>query len=204
MTEGVVVPDGVAAPDSDLPTSEAPAPTVKPRGVALAVLGLVAVLLIVLDQVSKQLSLSYLTGREPLRLLGGAVYLNLTRNSGAAFSIGGGYTWVFPIIAVVVVSGIIWLARRLRSVPWAIAFGLVIGGAIGNLIDRLFRDPGFMRGQVVDMISLFDPAGRVFPAGAIFNVADSALFCGIVLAIILESTGRHRDGSRAVRDRAAA
>jgi len=163
---------------------------------ALAVLAAVPVVVVVLDQWAKQASIAHLTGAAPLRLLGGAVYLNLTRNSGAAFSIGGNYTFVFPIIAVVVLSGIVYLSRRLRSLPWAISFGLIVGGALGNLADRLFRPPGVLRGQVVDMISLFDPAGRFFPPGAIFNVADSALFCGVVLAILLELTGRHRDGTR--------
>ena len=86
-----------------------------------------------------------------------------------------------------------WLARQLRSLPWAVAMGLVLGGALGNLIDRLFRAPGPLVGHVVDFISLLAPAGQRF---AIFNAADSALFCGVVLAIFLEITGRRRDGTR--------
>ena len=168
----------------------------RPSRRALAVLSAVPVLVVGLDQIVKQLSLTHLTGSPPVRLLGGAIYLNLTRNSGAAFSMGGNYTYLFPIIAVLVVAGIIWLSRRLRSVGWAVSFGLIVGGAVGNLIDRLFRAPGVFRGQVVDMISLFDPDGRAYPIPAIFNIADSALFCGVVLAIILELTGRRRDGTR--------
>jgi signal peptidase II len=159
---------------------------------ALAVLCGVPVLVLILDQWSKQAAIDH--------LLGGAVYLTLTRNNGAAYSIGGDFTAVFPIIAIVVVGGIIWLSRRLRSVPWGLAFGLIIGGALGNLIDRLFREPGVLRGEVVDMISLFDRNGHFFPPGAIFNLADSALFCGVVLAILLELTGRRRDGSRRLPD----
>jgi signal peptidase II len=168
----------------------------RPSPLAVAVLAAVPVLVVVLDQIVKQLSLTHLTGSAPVRLLGGAIYLNLTRNSGAAFSMGGNYTYVFPVIAVLVIGGIVWLSRRLRSVGWAVSFGLIVGGAIGNLVDRLFRAPGVFRGQVVDMISLFDPDGRAYPIPAIFNVADSALFCGVVLAIILEFTGRRRDGTR--------
>jgi signal peptidase II len=157
---------------------------------------LVAVALgaIVLDQVSKYLAVARLTDRDPVRLLGGAVYLLLTRNSGAAFSLGRGHTFVFPAIAIVVVAWIGWMARRLRSVPWAIALGLVLGGALGNLVDRIFRAPGPFVGHVVDFISVFDAHGQGFP---VFNLADSALTIGVALAILLELTGRHRDGTRA-------
>jgi signal peptidase II len=192
MTEGVAVPeraDSVQTPEA-----------VRPSWRAVAVFAAVPVLVVVLDQIVKQLSLSHLAGSAPVKLLGGVVYLNLTRNSGAAYSLGVNMTYIFPIVAVAVIGVIGWLVRRLRSIPWGIALGLVVGGALGNLWDRLFRPPGVFRGQVVDMISLFDPAGRFFPPGAIFNIADSALFCGVVLALVLEFTGRRRDGTRASRE----
>ena len=173
-----------------------PAPPGGPaRRVAVGTLALVAVLAIGLDLAAKQLVLTHLSDGLPRRLLGGAIYLDLTRNSGAAFSIGTNLTVIFPIIAIGVIGFILVYARRLRSIPWAIAFGLVLGGAAGNLIDRLFRAPGPLRGHVVDFISVFGPYGERFP---IFNLADSALFCGVVLAILLEFTGRRRDGTRAV------
>jgi signal peptidase II len=153
-----------------------------------------------LDQWTKQLALSNLSDGSTVRLLGGAVYFDLTRNSGAAFSIGTDITFVFPLIALVVLGVIVWAARRLRSWPWALAMGLVLGGAMGNLLDRLFRAPGPLEGHVVDFISVFAPAGQAFP---IFNAADSALFCGVVLAIALEFTGFRRNGTR-VRPGAAA
>jgi len=121
------------------------------------------------------------------------VYLSLLRNSGAAFSLGSGYTWVFPLVTIAVVTWIAVLSRRLRSTPWALALGLVLGGALGNLIDRLFRAPGFLHGHVVDMVSLFGPYAQYF---AVFNVADSCLSVGVVLAVLLELTGRQRDGTR--------
>ncbi|MEJ3747731.1 signal peptidase II [Actinomycetes bacterium KLBMP 9797] len=145
------------------------------------------------DQGTKQLALSNLQDHEPVRLLGGAVYLTLTRNSGAAFSLGSDHTWVFTLVVAGVVAGISWLALRLRSMPWAIGLGLVLGGGLGNFLDRLFRAPGVFQGHVVDMVSLFDPYGQVWP---IFNLADSALVCGVLLAVILELTGRQRDGTR--------
>jgi len=113
-----------------------------PRGKALAVLAAAAPVVLLIDIVTKQLAVSGLENKEPVRLLGGAVYLLLVRNSGAAFSLGTGYTFVFPLITVAVVAWIGWTARKLRSVPWALALGLVLGGALGNLTDRIFRAPG--------------------------------------------------------------
>jgi signal peptidase II len=161
---------------------------------AVAVLAITAVLAVALDQVVKALSTHHLTEGDPVRILGGLIYLSLLRNGGAAFSFGTGVTWVFPLITVAVIGWIIWMGRRLRSVPWAIALGLVLGGALGNLIDRLFRAPGPFRGHVVDMLSLFTPYGKGF---AVFNIADSCLTVGVILAVLLELSGRQRDGSRA-------
>ncbi|GID93655.1 hypothetical protein Adi01nite_30670 [Amorphoplanes digitatis] len=159
----------------------------------LAVTALVAV---GLDQLVKELSTKGLTEGEPVRILGGLIYLSLLRNSGAAFSLGSGYTWVFPLVTLTVIGWITWMAVRLRSVPWAIALGLVLGGALGNLGDRVFRAPSPFQGHVVDMISMFGPYAEYF---AVFNVADACLSVGVVLAVLLELTGRQRDGSRMVR-----
>jgi signal peptidase II len=157
----------------------------------------VALAIIAADLVAKQLTVSILAHRDSVRLLGGAVYLLHVRNSGAAFSLGQGYTFIFPIVACVVVAWIIWMSRRVTSLSWAVALGLVLGGALGNLGDRIFRAPGPFVGHVVDMISVFADGGQRFP---VFNVADSALSVGVVLAVLLEFTGRRRDGSRVVKD----
>jgi signal peptidase II len=170
---------------------EQPSPRFAPRAVAL--LAGTAVIAVSLDQWTKHLSTENLEPREPVRILGGLIHLSLLRNSGAAFSFGSDYTWIFPLITLVVVGWIGFMASRLRSVPWALALGLVLGGALGNLIDRLFRAPAFLHGHVVDMISLFGPYGEYF---AVFNLADSCLSVGVVLAVLLELTGRQRDGSR--------
>jgi signal peptidase II len=148
---------------------------------------------VLLDQLTKQLAVAHLAGEAPVRLLGGALFLVHTTNSGAAFNIGSSYTWVFPLVGFAVMGWIGWMTRRLRSLPWAVALGLVLGGAAGNLVDRLLRAPGPFRGEVVDMISVFAPDGSVWP---VFNLADSSLVVGVVLAVGLELTGRHRDGSR--------
>ncbi|MEV4817322.1 signal peptidase II [Micromonospora tulbaghiae] len=180
-----------AAPPAGAGTTESGAGA--PRRKAVGLLLGVSLFSLLADLGTKQLALAELTGREPVSLLGGAVYLSLTRNSGAAWSIGSDHTWVFPIITFVVIGWIAWMALRLRSLPWAVSLGLVLGGALGNLIDRIFRAPGHFVGHVVDMISLFDPYGQVWP---VFNLADSSLVCGVVLAVFLELTGRQRDGSR--------
>jgi len=160
---------------------------------AVAALAVAALVIVLADVLTKYLVVAKLSDHPPVRLLGGAVYLTLTRNSGAAFSLGTHLTFVFPVVSLLVIGWIGWMARRLRSVPWAVALGLVLGGAVGNLGDRLFRAPGFLVGHVVDFISVFSPDGHYF---AIFNVADSALCCGVALAILLEVTGRRRDGTR--------
>nr|WP_307837780.1 signal peptidase II [Actinoplanes rishiriensis] len=173
-----------------------PGPKPRFRGPAVVLLGVTAMLGLALDQWTKWLSTENLTEGEPVRILGGLVYLSLLRNSGAAFSLGSSYTWVFPLITMVVVGWIAVMATRLRSMAWALALGLVLAGALGNLTDRLFRAPGVLHGHVVDMISVFGPYGEHF---AVFNIADSCLSVGVVLAVLLELTGRQRDGSRLTR-----
>jgi signal peptidase II len=168
------------------------APAVTRGPGAVIVLVAVAALVVLADLTTKQVALANLRENAPVRLLGGAVYLSLTRNSGAAFSLGSDYTFVFPMIAAAVVGWIVWMALRLRSVSWGLALGLVLGGALGNLVDRIFRAPGVGVGHVVDMISVFAPYGDAFP---VFNLADSALVVGVSLAVLLELTGRRRDGT---------
>jgi signal peptidase II len=157
----------------------------------------IAVAALVVDIITKVVVVAHLRPGDPVRLLGGAVYLSLTRNQGAAFNIGGtGYTAILAAVAAVVIIVIVRFARRLRSWQWAVALGLVVGGAGGNLTDRLFRAPGPLRGGVVDFISVFSPDGHPWP---IFNVADSCLVVGVIIAVLLELTGRRMDGTRAGR-----
>jgi len=184
-----VEPNDVAVPD----VASSRATRSRARPVALAVMATTAVFVLGLDVATKQLALTNLADGRSVKLLGGLLYLTLTYNSGAAFSIGGNYTVIFPIVTVVVVGGIVWLSRQLRSLPWALSLGLILGGAFGNLMDRVFREPGPLRGHVVDFLSFLNDSGQGF---AIFNLADSALVCGVVLAVLLELTGRRRDGTR--------
>ena len=169
----------------------AAAPARRPRTRLLLV---IAVAVLLLDLGSKLLVVATLDRGEDVRLLGGALHLTHARNTGAAFSFAEGFTVVFTLIAVAVAVVIVRAARRLFSRGWAVALGLVLGGAVGNLVDRVFRDPGFLRGGVVDFISVFAPGGDFFP---IFNVADSAITCGGILGVLLALRGIEFDGSRA-------
>jgi signal peptidase II len=171
---------------TSLPPAPGNPPPARPRTVAL--FALVAVAAFLLDLISKIVVVAELP-EEPgrrLRLLGGVFYLQQVRNSGAAFSLGTGYTVILTVVALVVAGVIIRAAKRMRSTGWAVALGLVLGGALGNLVDRLFRTPGPGRGWVVDWISLFGPDGAHWP---IFNLADSAIVCGALLAALLAVRG---------------
>lgn len=134
-----------------------------------------------LDLCSKLAVVAELENHAPVKVIGTWMELQVVRNSGAAFGIGGAMTIVFTVIAVAVVLVIVRLARRLYSAPWAIALGLLLGGALGNLTDRVFRTPGDLQGAVVDFISV-----RGF---SVMNLADWALFCGGVLVVFFSFRG---------------
>lgn len=158
-----------------------------------------AIAVTALDLVTKILVVANLPQPDDrVRLLGGAIYLQQIRNSGAAFSLGTGFTIILTAVAVIVALVLIRIAGRLRSVGWALAFGLILGGAVGNLIDRFFRSPGIGKGHVVDFVSVFGPDGERWP---IFNVADSGIVVGAVLAAVLAFAGIEFDGRRQTKTR---
>jgi signal peptidase II len=162
----------------------------------LSLFGITAFVIIVLDQVTKFWAQEYLlprrlSGEGPVELFGGFLKFTYAENTGAAFSIGTGITWVFTTIALVVVFVIFRYARKLGSLPWALSLGGLLGGAIGNLIDRMFRDPGPFQGFVVDFIQL--------PYWAIFNVADMAVVVSGASIAILLVRGFNIDGTRGVQ-----
>ena len=180
------------ATEEDPETGPGPAALGKPPRVLT--LAAVAAAVWAIDLKSKMLAVDHLEWRPPVRILDGLVYLQLVRNPGAAFGLATGMTWLLTLIAVGVVIAIVRVAERLRSRGWAVALGLVLGGALGNLTDRVFRYPGIFRGWVVDMISVFAPDGRVWP---VFNAADSAICTGGALLVLLALLGIELDGSRA-------
>ena len=137
----------------------------------------VAATVIVLDQVTKAIAVATLEGRVPIEVVGQWLRLTFVRNSGAAFSLAGSYTIVISALAVGVSFFIVRTARTLSSTWWAVVLGGVLGGALGNLIDRLFRSPGPLRGHVVDFLQIWG-----FPA--IFNVADMCITGAAILLVI--------------------
>lgn len=152
----------------------------------MVVLALAALVLLA-DQATKWLAVEQLTDRGRVDLIGELFGLRLTRNAGAAFSTATGATWILTAIAIVVVVVIVRMSRKLGSRGWAVALGLLLGGALGNLGDRLFRAPGFFRGHVVDFLEL--------PNWPIFNIADSCIVSAAVLIALLSLRGIGIDGS---------
>jgi signal peptidase II len=163
-----------------------------PRTRRVTVLAGVAAFVLAADIATKAVIVAHLRPDQPVHVLGNVLEFWLTRNPGAAFSVGTGETVVFTVIAFGVIVYIARTARKLYSVGWAIALGLLLGGAMGNLGDRIFRAPGLFRGYVVDWIGVVP---RYYP---IFNLADSAIVCGGILTVILAMRGFHLDGTRGV------
>jgi lipoprotein signal peptidase len=162
----------------------------------VGVLVAVAALVYAADVISKVIVVATLRENAPVRVIGSLLQLDYLRNPGAAFSLGAdGYTVVFTLIAAAVIVAILRMARTLASRPWAVALGLLLGGALGNLTDRIVRSPGPLRGWVVDWIQL--------PHWPVFNLADSAICCGGALMVLLTVMGLHPDGQSDRRSRGA-
>jgi signal peptidase II len=157
----------------------------------LLLLGVVALVLYALDQLAKYLVVTHLEQGQLVPVLGQLLQLHYVTNSGAAFSLASGFTWILSILAVGVIVFIVWFSRRIRSLGWAVVFGLVLGGAAGNLTDRLFREPGFGTGHVVDFLQIYG-----FPA--IFNFADAGIVAAMAIFLLLSLRGIGLDGSRTV------
>jgi signal peptidase II len=186
-------PEGQSSPEGNTSSESASTPARSRRahpGLVAALLGTAAVV-VLLDQLAKAWAVRALAGGRAIDLVGSLVQLRLFRNPGAAFSFATGTTWIFTIIATVVSVVIVRISRRLGSLWWALALGLLLGGAVGNLLDRLLREPGFARGHVVDFIDL----PRLF----VFNLADASITVAAVLIALLGLRGLSIDGT--VHDR---
>jgi signal peptidase II len=153
----------------------------------IAVLFAVATVAYALDLISKMIVVAKLEHHPPIEIIGDWLRFEAIRNAGAAFGFGEAFTVIFTMIAAAVIVVIARLARKLYSLPWAIALGLLLGGALGNLTDRIFRAPGVFEGAVVDFI-----APKHF---AVFNLADSAIVCGGILIVLLSFKGLDPDGT---------
>jgi len=160
------------------------------RSAAGAIVAILAALVLAADQFVKHLTIENLPLHEPVPVLGEFLQLYYIRNSGAAFSLGSEVTWIFSIALTVVAGVIVWKAFGLRSRLWAVVLGCLLGGVLGNLTDRLFREPGFFVGHVVDMISM------PWMMPAIFNVADIFIVTGMIAVALLVVLGLRFDGTR--------
>ena len=154
-------------------------PQAPPRRIRLLLS--VAAVVLTLDIVTKVLAVKLLPPGQPVSIIGDTVTWTLVRNSGAAFSMATGYTWLLTLIATGVVVGIFWMGRRLVSPWWAVGLGMILGGATGNLVDRFFRAPGPLQGHVVDFLSV-----GWWP---VFNVADPSVVGGAILLVVLSIFG---------------
>ena len=142
----------------------------------------VAWAIIGIDQAIKNFVISSLSEGVPQPFIGDLVKLNLLFNDSAAFSIGGGATWIFTIISTLAALALLYYSRKIQTLGWAILAGVLLGGVVGNLIDRLTRAPGFPMGHVVDYIQI--PFN--FP---VFNIADMAIFFSVSIAVIRIARG---------------
>lgn len=181
-------------PPADLAAQSDPeiTPATPPTRWRTALLLAIALAVLAVDAATKALVVAKIAPGDNIRILGGLVYLTNIRNPGAAFSMATSMTWVLAVIALAVVAFIIRMAPKLRSTPWAVCLGLVLGGALGNLTDRIFRAPGVLRGHVVDFVSVFGPDAVHFPA---FNAADSAITVGGVILVAVAIFGHDYDGT---------
>ncbi|OLT50558.1 signal peptidase II [Cellulosimicrobium sp. CUA-896] len=182
-----------AHPEPGEPAPDVPAVPPRPRRSLVAWTVVLAAVVLVVDQLTKWWAESSLElGDDTIPLVGDLLGLRLLYNPGAALSIATGMTWLLTIVVVAVVVVIVRMVRRIGSRAWVVALGLLLGGALGNLVDRFFREPGFARGHVVDFI---DYAG--FFVG---NVADVAIVAAAVMIGVLSVMGIGVDGSRQGRD----
>ena len=160
----------------------------RPWSRSVLMVWLLAAAVILIDQLTKVWAVAALSDGSRVRLLGSWLSLVLLRNPGAAFSFATGQTWLFALIAVVVSGIVVWVSRRLASTWWALALGLVLGGAVGNLVDRLVRSPGFLRGRGIDFL---DYGGHF-----VGNIADIAIVVAAGIVMVLSILGVNLDGSR--------
>ena len=133
----------------------------------------------ILDLATKIWAVNSLSNRSNIKVLGSFFQLTLVRNPGAAFSFAAGATIFLSIFALIVLLAIIYISPQITSKGWAIVLGLVMGGILGNLVDRIFRDPGLLRGHVIDWMQI--------PRWPIFNIADSAIVVAALVAMVLSA-----------------
>ena len=160
----------------------------RPRRRPLGIFFGVAAAAYLLDLVTKVLAVDRLSDRPPVQVIGDVLQLTLVRNPGAAFSTGTSYTLLLSLVAVAAVSVVLFLSRRLDDRLWAFGLGCLLGGVLGNLTDRVFRQPGFLRGHVIDFLQL--------PNWPVFNVADICINVAAGVIILQAFRGISHTGER--------
>jgi len=140
-----------------------------------------AFIVILLDLATKIYAVARLENQPEIKVIGEFLKFSFVRNPGAAFSFGTSVTWVFTLIAIAVSITILFVSKSVTNRPWAIALGGLLGGAVGNLIDRIFRSPEVFQGHVVDFISV--------PNYPIFNISDSAVVISAIAMVVLSFRG---------------
>lgn len=166
------------------------------RARILATLFGLAIAVVALDQLTKALVVSKLAEGESRRVIGGVLSWTLQRNPGSAFGLFQHFPVLFTVLAAVIAVVIVGMANKVQDRLVAVALGLVLGGALGNLVDRIARPPGVFRGRVIDFIDF-----HVWP---VFNIADSAVVIGAILLFIASYRSERRAHDRKQRERAAA
>lgn len=179
---------GASLKSSDQPDTQHPA---RQRRRCLLLFTGVALLGYVADLVTKVLVVRHLTPGLPVHVVGDLFTFDLARNPGAAFSTGTSYTLLISVVAIVAAVVVLWVVRRVRSVGWAIGLGFLFAGVMGNLTDRVFREPGVLRGHVVDFLR--------FPHFPVFNVADVCINIAAVFVIVQAVRGISLDGRQHVQ-----
>jgi signal peptidase II len=168
-----------------------PEPARRARTRCLLLFATIAVLGYAIDLTTKTLAVAQLSGGHVVHVVGDLLRLDLARNPGAAFSTGTSHTVVFTCVAIIAAVVVLWFARRLASTGWAVGLGFLLAGILGNLTDRLFRDPAPFRGHVVDFLQL--------PHWPIFNVADMCINVAAVVIVVQALRGVGVSGARAER-----
>jgi signal peptidase II len=178
--------------DEDSTPETTPDPAVPSRSRLIVLFAAVAAFLYALDVVGKVWAVRHLTPGETVDLVGPYFGLHLTRNPGAAFSTGTAYTEILSVLSITAICVVLWVSRRLGSRLWAVGLGALLAGVAGNLTDRLFREPGFLHGHVVDYLR--------FPHWPIFNIADICINVAAAIIIIQALRGIGVDGRRVARN----
>ena len=153
-------------------------------------IALIALVVVALDRLTKIWAANTLPLGQSQPVIGELLQFHLAFNPGAAFSIFTNATWLFTAFSTAISIYILYKAKQIKSGLWQIGAGGILGGAVGNLIDRFINEPGFPNGHVTDFIQL--------PNWPVFNIADSSVFCSAIFLMVISLRGLNYDGTKDV------